>query len=166
MGDELFGNVIAAALERIRANVERGTPYMAHRLLKWMNSLYPHHSLQEYCTHPESFPLLLAPWWLEEALRQKPDISFQLDLIHSSLNMYYHIRLIDNLMDRDVPTDLALLPALGFFHTELQSPYHRYFAHRSYRTSRVFQFFMACLGCSALQKGPLWWAAHHRQHHR
>ncbi len=36
--------------------------------------------------------------------------------------------------------------------------YHRYFAHRAYKTSRVFQFFLAWLGCSALQKGPLWWA--------
>jgi stearoyl-CoA desaturase (delta-9 desaturase) len=44
--------------------------------------------------------------------------------------------------------------------------YHRYFAHRSYRTSRVFQFLLACLGCSAMQKGPLWWVAHHRNHHR
>ena len=44
--------------------------------------------------------------------------------------------------------------------------YHRYFAHRSYKTSRVGQFLLACLGCSALQKGPLWWAAHHREHHR
>ena len=44
--------------------------------------------------------------------------------------------------------------------------YHRYFAHRSYKTSRVFQFVLAWLGCSALQKGPLWWAAHHREHHR
>lgn len=43
--------------------------------------------------------------------------------------------------------------------------YHRYFSHRSYKTSRIFQFCMACLGCSALQKGPLWWAAHHRNHH-
>jgi stearoyl-CoA desaturase (delta-9 desaturase) len=44
--------------------------------------------------------------------------------------------------------------------------YHRYFSHRSYKTSRPFQFLLACLGCSALQKGPLWWAGHHRQHHR
>jgi stearoyl-CoA desaturase (delta-9 desaturase) len=43
--------------------------------------------------------------------------------------------------------------------------YHRYFAHRSYKTSRAFQFVLACLGCSALQKGPLWWVGHHRQHH-
>jgi stearoyl-CoA desaturase (delta-9 desaturase) len=44
--------------------------------------------------------------------------------------------------------------------------YHRYFSHRTYRTSRAFQFAMAWLGCSAAQKGPLWWAAHHRHHHR
>ena len=43
--------------------------------------------------------------------------------------------------------------------------YHRYFAHRSYKTSRAFQFVLACLGCSALQKGPLWWVGHHRHHH-
>ena len=48
----------------------------------------------------------------------------------------------------------------------ITAAYHRYFAHRSYKTSRPFQFLLACLGCSALQKGPLWWAAHHRQHHR
>jgi stearoyl-CoA desaturase (delta-9 desaturase) len=44
--------------------------------------------------------------------------------------------------------------------------YHRYFSHRSFKTSRIFQFLLAWLGCSALQKGPLWWAAHHRHHHR
>src|SRR6516164_8673305 len=44
--------------------------------------------------------------------------------------------------------------------------YHRYFSHRSYKTSRPFQFFLACLGCCAMQKGPLWWSAHHRHHHR
>ena len=40
--------------------------------------------------------------------------------------------------------------------------YHRYFAHRAYKTSRVFQFWLALLGSSATQKGPLWWAAAHR----
>src|SRR5262245_6335034 len=44
--------------------------------------------------------------------------------------------------------------------------YHRYFSHKSYKTSRWFQFVLACLGASAVQKGPLWWAAHHRHHHR
>ena len=43
--------------------------------------------------------------------------------------------------------------------------YHRYFSHRAYKTSRTFQLVLAVLGCAATQKGPLWWAAHHRRHH-
>jgi stearoyl-CoA desaturase (delta-9 desaturase) len=43
--------------------------------------------------------------------------------------------------------------------------YHRYFSHKSYKTSRVFQFVLAWLGCSATQKGPLWWCGTHRRHH-
>ena len=44
--------------------------------------------------------------------------------------------------------------------------YHRYFSHRSYDTSRAFQFLLALLGTTAAQKGPIWWASHHRHHHR
>ncbi len=44
--------------------------------------------------------------------------------------------------------------------------YHRYFSHRSFRTSRVMQFLFALLGSTAIQRGPLWWASHHRHHHR
>lgn len=44
--------------------------------------------------------------------------------------------------------------------------YHRYFSHRSFNTSRWCQFLFAVLGCCAAQKGPLWWAAHHRYHHQ
>lgn len=43
--------------------------------------------------------------------------------------------------------------------------YHRYFAHASYKTSRWFQFLLAWVGAASMQKGPLWWAAHHRHHH-
>ena len=44
--------------------------------------------------------------------------------------------------------------------------YHRYFSHRTFRTSRAVQFFFALVGASCVQRGPLWWAAHHRNHHR
>jgi stearoyl-CoA desaturase (delta-9 desaturase) len=63
--------------------------------------------------------------------------------------------------------DLAL--CLGLLYLRMfgiTAGYHRYFAHRSYRTSRVFQFLLALLGTTAVQKGPLWWAAGHRRHHR
>jgi stearoyl-CoA desaturase (delta-9 desaturase) len=44
--------------------------------------------------------------------------------------------------------------------------YHRYFSHRSFKTSRWFQFAGAVVGNCAIQRGPIWWAAHHRNHHR
>lgn len=44
--------------------------------------------------------------------------------------------------------------------------YHRYFSHRTYRTSRAFQFVLAWLAQTSFQKGVLWWAAHHRDHHK
>ncbi len=44
--------------------------------------------------------------------------------------------------------------------------YHRYFSHRSFKTSRWFQFVLAFLGGMSAQKGALWWAAHHRHHHQ
>ena len=44
--------------------------------------------------------------------------------------------------------------------------YHRYFSHRSYKTSRWFQFLLALGAVSTSQKGVLWWAAHHRVHHK
>jgi stearoyl-CoA desaturase (Delta-9 desaturase) len=43
--------------------------------------------------------------------------------------------------------------------------YHRYFADRTFRTSRIFQFGLAFLSQTAAQRGILWWAAKHREHH-
>jgi stearoyl-CoA desaturase (delta-9 desaturase) len=48
----------------------------------------------------------------------------------------------------------------------LTAGYHRYFAHRGFKAGRGFQFVLAFIGATAAQKGPLWWAAHHRHHHR
>lgn len=44
--------------------------------------------------------------------------------------------------------------------------FHRYFSHKSYKTSRWFQFLLGFLGTMSAQKGPIWWASHHRHHHR
>lgn len=43
--------------------------------------------------------------------------------------------------------------------------YHRYFSHKAFKTSRFMQFVFAVIGASAVQRGPIWWAAHHRGHH-
>ena len=44
--------------------------------------------------------------------------------------------------------------------------YHRYFSHKTYSTSRPMQFFLALCGGTTVQRGPLWWAYHHRHHHQ
>ncbi len=63
--------------------------------------------------------------------------------------------------------DLVLCAGLYFTRMFfITAGYHRYFSHRSYRMGRVPQFFMALGGITAVQKGPLWWAGHHREHHR
>jgi len=43
--------------------------------------------------------------------------------------------------------------------------YHRYFAHRTFHTSRITQLLFALLGNTAMQRGALWWASTHRHHH-
>ncbi len=63
----------------------------------------------------------------------------------------------------DVATCIFLYYIRMFFVT---AGYHRYFAHRSYKMGRVMQFIMAFGATTAMQKGPLWWAAHHRNHHK
>jgi stearoyl-CoA desaturase (delta-9 desaturase) len=64
---------------------------------------------------------------------------------------------------RDVVLLVVLYVIRMFFIT---AGYHRYFAHKSFRTGRGMQFALAFGGLTAAQQGPLWWAAHHRAHHR
>ena len=64
---------------------------------------------------------------------------------------------------------VALYTCIGLYLLRtfgITAGYHRYFSHRTYQTSRWFQFLLALLGTSAAQQGPLWWAAHHRYHHK
>jgi stearoyl-CoA desaturase (Delta-9 desaturase) len=67
-----------------------------------------------------------------------------------------------------VPASALVLCGVLYFSRVffITAGYHRYFSHRSYRLPRWAQFLMALGGTSCMQKGPLWWAAHHRDHHR
>ncbi len=59
--------------------------------------------------------------------------------------------------------------ALGLYYVRMfgvTGGYHRYFSHKTYKTSRAFQLVLALLATSSSQKGVIWWAAHHRHHHR
>ena len=43
---------------------------------------------------------------------------------------------------------------------------HRYFAHRTFKTSRAFQLVLAFVATASAQLGVLWWVSHHRLHHK
>lgn len=59
--------------------------------------------------------------------------------------------------------------AVGLYYVRMfgvTAGYHRYFSHRSFRTGRVVQLLLALLATSSAQKGVMWWAGHHRIHHK
>jgi stearoyl-CoA desaturase (delta-9 desaturase) len=76
--------------------------------------------------------------------------------------------LVAALFGYGVSTTALVLAAVTFWVRMfgITAGYHRYFAHKSYKTGRAFQLVLAVLGTSATQKGPLWWAGLHRRHHR
>jgi hypothetical protein len=70
----------------------------------------------------------LLPRFLEKSIQPRhPDSKFREDVVFITMNLYYYLRLIDNIMDNDELADAGLLPALSFFHVNLQTPLHQYF---------------------------------------
>lgn len=67
-----------------------------------------------------------------------------------------------------VTAELLVACALGYVWRVLafELAAHRYFSHRAFRTSRAFQLVLGLMVVASGQRGPIWWAMHHRQHHR
>lgn len=127
MYDPRLSNLIAAAVARLQAGMAEAAPFMAEQVDSWLKHLSGPAGPKNYFQHPLAFPSLLLPWWLENSIRVEPDVAFQADLVYSTINGYYAIRLMDNLMDGHATVELKLLPALHFFQTQFQQPYQRYF---------------------------------------
>jgi hypothetical protein len=128
MYDQELSRIIDAALARIQADMVQAAPSMAQQVSNWMRVL-GNGSPRSYFKHPLGFPMLLLPWWVEKTFHASPETAFQADLVYSTINGYYHIRLIDNLMDGHATVESQLLPALAFFHTQFQAAYQRHFEH-------------------------------------
>ncbi len=78
-----------------------------------------------------------------------------------------HVAALGAIVTGARPVDWLL--CLGLYYLRMfgiTAGFHRYFAHRAYKTNRVFQFVLAWIGTMSAQKGVLWWAGHHRHHHR
>jgi hypothetical protein len=128
MYDTELSQIINRAMARLQADLAQNAPFMAGQVYPWLKQLAGQTQPEDYFKHPLAFPALLLPWWAERTLGKGPDIAFQSNLVYSTINGYYYIRLIDNLMDGHATIELKLLPALNFFHTRFQQAYQPYFA--------------------------------------
>lgn len=91
------------------------------------------------------------------------------DIIYPRLLVFllFHVSVFAVIWTGVRPVDIAIgigLYVLRMF--AITAGYHRYFSHRTFRTSRVFQFVLAFLAQTSVQQGVLWWAAKHRAHHK
>jgi stearoyl-CoA desaturase (delta-9 desaturase) len=97
------------------------------------------------------------------------DGAFHDDVIYPSRVPFVlvHLACLAALVTGVTRTALALCAALYVVRMfGVAAGYHRYFSHRSFRTSRAGQFLLAALAQSSAQRGVLWWAAKHRHHHK
>jgi len=91
----------------------------------------------------------------------------RIDWVQSSPFFFMHIMCLGVLWVGWSSTAVAVAVALYILRMfAITGFYHRYFSHRAFRTTRTCQFIFALAGATAVQRGPLWWAAHHRTHHR
>lgn len=86
-------------------------------------------------------------------------VKFRVWLLHAASCLAFFI---------PVTRELVLVAVIGFFVRVFswEAGSHRYFSHRSFKTTRAFQLFLAVLSAASAQRGPIWWATHHRRHHR
>jgi len=100
---------------------------------------------------------------IDETVQQWPSRNVAL-----FLHLVRHVAVIAAILWVPLNTPLCLLLGVGFLVRmwAMEAVNHRYFAHRSYATSRLFQFLLALLASQAACRGPLWWAYVHRRHHR
>ena len=124
---EIVSHLIETAIRRLLGEMHQEGPYMAQQAESWMHHLADTAHPADYFKHPLAYPLLLLPWWMEQTIHPQPDLEFQANLIYSSINGYYFIRMIDNVMDGHGATEQKLLPMLGFFHTRFHMAYQTYF---------------------------------------
>jgi stearoyl-CoA desaturase (delta-9 desaturase) len=102
---------------------------------------------------------------IKKRLERAPDE--RVEWVRSIPFILVHLAPLGALWTGVQPFDLILCAMLYFARLFfITAGFHRYFAHRTYKTGRVMQFILAFGAGTAAQKGVLWWAAHHRHHHR
>ena len=99
-----------------------------------------------------------------EKIRREPD---RVDWVRVAPFVVLHAGCLGAIWTGWSPVAVGIAIALYFGRMfAVTGIYHRYFSHKTYATSRFGQFLLALWGATAVQRGPLWWAYHHRHHHQ
>jgi hypothetical protein len=122
--------LLRKSVARLHSEMAVVAPFMARRTLRWIQSLCPTGREEDYFRGARA-PLLLLPWWLEQVIRGAPDLEFQQRVVYSTINAYYFVRLMDNVMDGQGTEEVGLLPAGGFFFSEFLYAYQECFPPES-----------------------------------
>jgi hypothetical protein len=126
--DHQLEQLIEAACSRIQSELTGRAPFLGGKVSHWMTQLSPTDRAPDYFLQPRSFPFLRLPLWAARSFAGEGDTEFLADVVYSTVNGYYYIRLLDNLMDGHGTIELKILPATAFFHGEFQAVYEKYFA--------------------------------------
>jgi len=127
--------MLETAMSSLRDELRGGLPFMAGRVEAWMAHIAPTGRAEDRFTPELMFPIFDLPQWAQRSLGE-PAEPFLAEVTYSTLNGYYFIRLIDDLIDKrhsaaesGARVDaIELLPAMSFFHTEFQRVYQAHFA--------------------------------------
>jgi hypothetical protein len=125
--DHQLEDLVEAACSRIQSELKRYAPFMSEKVSAWMARLSPTGKAPDYFLQPQTFPFLPLPLWAAKSFANETEGEFLADVIYSTVNGYYYIRLLDNLMDGHGTIELKILPATAFFHSEFQATYQKYF---------------------------------------
>ncbi len=120
---EAFLETVDTAFARLGSMLAAGAPTLGSHFADWQSELAGGAAPTAYYTHPDAFPLLLLPWWLDGTLHDEPDRELLDEVTYSSICGYFVVRLIDDLMDGDRAVPAGLLPAIIVLHTEFIATY-------------------------------------------
>jgi len=125
--DSQFLVLVRSVFARIQSELlQNQQSFLGALVPSWINRLSGSSLPEDYYLKPRSAPLLLLPWHLDRALSATPDDAFQCDLMYASINKYYSVRLVDDVMDGH-GADPALLPMSSVWDARFQSTYARHF---------------------------------------
>jgi hypothetical protein len=126
-----FDGLVRDSAARLLRRLNRTMPSAAALFRRWLLELLDGSPLSKLLLWRDRFPMLQLPLWVDASLARRPAFQLYRDLTYSTISGYLFIRLVDELMDANRPTDVRLLSGAGFLHWEFHQAYVEHVPSRS-----------------------------------